>query len=220
MTQVCCVVAPKPPADWFLADRYLAAAAIAGIKPCLVLNKIDLVADNRNFDPYLAEYETAGFVVLRTSVHQPDTLTALRQALEGETSIFVGQSGVGKSSLLNALVPGLDAATSAVSEQTGAGRHTTTVSILHALPSGGEIIDSPGVRDYAPVVNEPAEAIHGFPELAEFRGACRFNDCRHLTEPDCAARSAVERGSISERRYRSYVLLRERSEELARNERY
>ena len=119
MTRLCCVVAPRPAADWFMVDRYLAAAAIIGIEACVVLNKIDLLDAHRDYTAHLAPYRDAGFEVYETSVHQTDTLAQFGNALKDHTSIFVGQSGVGKSSLLNALIPGLDAATAEVSRQTG-----------------------------------------------------------------------------------------------------
>ena len=131
-------------------------------------------------------------------------MESLATALKGHTSVLVGQSGVGKSSLSNALIPGLTVATQKLSDATGEGKHTTSTAILHHLPDGGEIIDSPGVRDFAPPPTELKRVDFGFPEFDEAVRQCRFNDCLHLKEPQCGVRAAVDSGEISAKRYRSY----------------
>jgi ribosome biogenesis GTPase len=139
-----------------------------------------------------------------TSVRNGTGLEDLRDLLQGRISIFVGHSGVGKSSLLNLLVPGAEIETAALSGASGEGRHTTTASVLHRLNVGGAVIDSPGVRDYAPSLIASRDVSDGFREIVRRRGDCRFSNCMHLKEPGCAVKDAVESGEISARRYESY----------------
>jgi ribosome biogenesis GTPase len=206
VTQLIAVCAPKPPPDPALVDRHLAAAELMPCKAFVLCNKIDL-DDSPEPPAWTRELERAGYGVLRTSVRTDAGLDALRRTLEGHTSILVGQSGVGKSSLLNALVPGLSTATAMLSAVTGMGKHTTSAAVLHRLPSGGAIIDSPGVRDHAPPPIPPREVQRGFIELAEPALDCRFADCLHRGEPGCGVKAAVADGRITARRYESYLAL-------------
>lgn len=199
ISQLVVVIAPTPPVDEFLADRYLAAARLMGADSLVVCNKSDL----GNID-LADEYRTIGYPVVSVSARTSESMESLATALTGHTSVLVGQSGVGKSSLSNALIPGLTVATQKLSTATGEGKHTTSTAILHHLPDGGEIIDSPGVRDFAPPPTELKRVDFGFPEFDQPMRQCRFNDCLHLKEPQCGVRAAVDRGEISARRYRSY----------------
>ncbi len=202
ISQVVVVAAPAPPPDPFLVDRYLAAAELMGATACLAYNKMDLDPQAVAMD--LSEFEILDYPVIRLCARDGSGLEELRRQLEGHTSILVGHSGVGKSSIINALLPDADLRTAALSEATGEGRHTTTASVLHHLPTGGELIDSPGVRDYAPSPIPIREVSHGFREIFSREPDCRFRDCLHLDEPECAIKQAVESGEVSERRYESY----------------
>ena len=207
------VLAPEPPVDPFVTDRYLAAAEVMDCAAIVVANKCDLDAPPPQG---LAEYERIGYPVVQVSAETGTGTDELAGMLSGHCGILVGQSGVGKSSLLNTLVPGSDVPTGTLSDATGEGRHTTTASMLHDLPGGGELIDSPGVRDYAPALRDPDEVVRGFREIAAAAPHCRFADCRHLREPNCAVKAAVEAGAISPRRYESYRRLRRLTEELGK----
>jgi ribosome biogenesis GTPase len=207
------VVAPEPPVDPFVTDRYLAAAEAMGCAAVVVSNKCDL---DGPAPPALDEYAGIGYPVIAVSALDGAGTEELAGALAGHCSILVGQSGVGKSSLLNALVPGSEAVTGSLSGATGEGRHTTSATVLHELPGGGELIDSPGVRDFAPALDDPALAVRGFREIAAAAPHCRFADCRHLKEPGCAVKAGVEAGAISHRRYESYRRLRRLTEDLGK----
>ena len=152
------------------------------------------------------------YAVVRASKRLAVGVSMLRERLAGGTSVLVGQSGVGKSSLTNALVPGVEATVAEVTRASESGRHTTTTSALYELPSGGELIDSPGVRDFAPPLPPPREVAGGFREIAARAADCRFLDCLHLSEPGCAVAAA---GSISPRRLESYRRLLALAEEMA-----
>ncbi|HXN09944.1 MAG TPA: ribosome small subunit-dependent GTPase A [Steroidobacteraceae bacterium] len=202
LTLIVAVVAPLPVPDFYLVDRYLCAAQCAGIAACIVLNKMELGAEVAA----LSELQTLaaiGYPCLQASAGNGLGLAALRTLLQGQTAVLVGQSGVGKSSLLRALVPGSVAPIGALIRD-DEGRHTTTTTRLFELPDGGALIDSPGVRDFAPAIDRLVAPALGFRELAARSPQCRFADCQHLREPDCAVRRAVEDGTISARRYESY----------------
>ena len=213
ISQVIVVTAPRPPPDPFLVDRYLAAAELMGASAVVGYNKADLETEPAGLD--LKEFAAVCYPVIRFSARTGAGLDALRRQLAEGTSILVGHSGVGKSSIINALVPDADIRTADLSEATGEGRHTTTASVLHRLPDGGELIDSPGVRDYAPPPMDGREVQHAFREIAAVAGRCRFSDCLHLREPGCAVKDAVEGGRISARRYESYRRLVRLMEKLA-----
>lgn len=218
ITQLLIVCAPKPSCDPFMLDRYLVAAELMRVKAVLVFNKAELVelAEKQGMYAMAEEFQQSGYPVIWTSAKQGTGLTELSALMAGHTNILVGQSGVGKSSLLNALLPDVDAVVGELSRASGEGRHTTTVSILHRLPGGGELIDSPGVRDYAPHLAKDQDLSVGFPEFLAAGQGCHFSNCQHIAEPRCAVKAAVERGDLSERRYRSYCQLTRRGKQLNR----
>lgn len=201
---ICVVTADAPPADWFIVDRYLAAAELANVAALVVFNKTDLGLAIESSATELADYEKIGYGAVRCSAKTGDNLDELQRHLRRRTAIIVGQSGVGKSSLINRLIEDADQQTAALSKSTGEGRHTTANSVMWSLPGGGAVIDSPGVRDYAPAIDAPDLVVRGFREIDELGQNCRFANCRHLREPDCAVKSAAESGEISARRYESY----------------
>lgn len=215
LTQLVVVVAPVPAADFGLCDRYLAAAEWAGLKACIVANKSDLADPSGTLAATLDEYVRIGYPVVRASKRAADCIAELTARLAGETSVLVGQSGVGKSSLINRLVPGVEARVEEVSRATELGRHTTSTSSLYGLPTGGELIDSPGVRDFSPPLPAPRDLAGGFREIAAVAPGCRFQDCRHCREPSCAVAAAVGEGRIPARRLASYRRLLDLAEEMA-----
>jgi ribosome biogenesis GTPase / thiamine phosphate phosphatase len=212
ITQLVVVVAPLPEPDFFIVDRYLCAATAAGIQGVIALNKADLVASPIDAAE-LAAYQAAGYAHLACSAKSGSGLDELKRALGGAISVLVGQSGVGKSSLVAALLPEAQVATGDLMREEE-GRHTTTASRAYPLTPGGTLIDSPGVRDFAPAIDVLDERTLGFPEVAKLAGECRFLDCRHMQEPDCAVIDATESGKLSARRYESYRRLRRRYEDL------
>lgn len=206
--QVVLVTALRPAPRWSLVDRYLVAVEALRARGVVVLNKADLEPPaEADIPERVALYGGLGYPVLRTSVVTGLGLDGLRAQLRDVTSILVGQSGVGKSSLIQALLPHEDLRIGEISDTTGEGRHTTTASTLYHLPGGGDLIDSPGVRDFTPPPLPPADLAQGFVEFRPYLGKCRFHNCVHDREPGCAIKAAVEAGEISERRYRSYLAL-------------
>src|SRR3990167_2264430 len=200
------VFAPLPEPHPNLIDRYLVAAEHAGITPLLLLNKADLI-DAQNgpaLEALLAVYRQLGYPLLEVSAHEGGGMQALQERLNGHVSVFVGQSGVGKSSLVNSLLPGVDTRVGPLSEQTGAGTHTTTTARLFHFPGGGKLIDSPGIREFGlgHVSRDDVEA--GFIEFHELLGHCRFRDCKHDREHGCALLKALEEGRIQQQRMNSY----------------
>jgi ribosome biogenesis GTPase len=206
LTLLAVVVAPRPAPDWFVTDRYLAAASSAGMTGLVILNKSDLGCEPSLLQE-LDAYRAAGYAALLASAQDSQGLQDLSRVLAGQTSAFVGQSGVGKSSLVGALVPG-SAATTGDLDREDAGRHTTTSSQLYDLAGSGQLIDSPGVRDFAPAIDRLEPKSLGFPEIDRLSTRCRFHDCGHLREPHCAVQAAAADGSLSARRYESYRRLR------------
>jgi ribosome biogenesis GTPase len=209
------VAAEAPPVDWFIVDRYLAAAELMDVPAMVVFNKTDLHAASDSSATALADYETIGYKTISCSATDGSNMEQFSALLRGHTAIIVGQSGVGKSSLINQMLGDDRLRVREISGATGEGRHTTVNSAMLMLPGGGSVIDSPGVRDYAPVIESPDDVIHGFREIREYGQNCRFANCRHLREPDCAVKSAVESGQISARRYESFRRLLSTSQDLA-----
>lgn len=207
--QIMVVVAPMPEYSPELIDQYLAAAELTDITPVLIFNKIDLIDEtNQNsVDELLQRYHNIGYEVLETSTKLNHGLDNLRQQLKGRTSVFVGQSGVGKSSLVKALLPQYEISIGELSQQSGLGQHTTSTARLYHLPNGGALIDSPGVREFRLWPMGRKQLAHGFREFIPYLGHCRFRDCQHETEPQCSVREAVKKGKISERRLESYLRL-------------
>jgi ribosome biogenesis GTPase len=198
------VAAPTPVPDWFIVDRYLAAAENLDISALVVLNKTDLIGDFDTLNAVLEDYCRIGYPVIRCSAKNGDQMAAIQMAIDDMTAIIVGQSGVGKSAIINDLVGGEEQRTAAVSAKTREGRHTTVNSVMLELPGSGRVIDSPGVRDYAPSLVSVPEVVRGFREIEAAGHDCRFANCRHRHEPGCAVKEAVDGGSISARRYESY----------------
>ena len=204
LTLVAVVAAPEPAPDWFVVDRFVCAAECMRAAAVIVTNKSD------RGDPdaaVLADYRNLGYPVVATSSASGEGLETLAGVFAGHTGVLVGQSGVGKTSLINALVPDADALTGRLVGKTGEGRHTTSASLMYDLPGGGRLIDTPGVRDFVPNLDSVASVATGFREIHAAGRACRFSNCRHLREPRCAVKTAVEAGQISERRYESYKRL-------------
>lgn len=213
LSRLLVVLAPVPAPDLFVIDRYLAAAESAGIAGLLVLNKADLGVDEA-LRAELDAYTAAGYRWLSCSVRSGEGVDSVQEVCAGGIAALVGQSGVGKSSLAGHLIPdaGVEVG-SLVREQEG--RHTTTVSRMFNLPRGGHLIDSPGVRDFAPAVDRLDGRSLGFVEVERLAPRCRFSDCRHMKEPNCAVQEASESGGMSPRRYESYRRLRRLYEELS-----
>lgn len=198
------VAAGSPEPDWFIVDRYLCAAESMRIPAAVIYNKIDLEVPDSTIAAALGEYRDIDYPVVRCSAKTGIGTDAVLAVIGSRTAIVVGQSGVGKSSIINALLGGEQQRTAELSGKTGEGRHTTVNSMMLSLPGGGTVIDSPGVRDYAPALESTVHVIHGFREIEKAGHDCRFANCRHLREPGCAVKSAVEAASISARRYESF----------------
>ena len=207
------VMAPSPIFSEYLVDRYLVAAEILNIKPILVINKIDLLDEEskQKLSTSLQSYYKIPYSVLLTSIYKSESLSDISLALQDKTAVLVGPSGVGKSSLISILSKD-EIRTKAVSPK-GAGKHTTTATRLYHLPYGGQLIDSPGVREFNLWPVEPSEILRGFKEFQPYLSGCKFRDCQHLVEPGCGVQEAVKNGKVSEQRYTSFqALIREANE--------
>ncbi len=207
------VAAAEPRPDWFIVDRYLCAAELMGIDACVVFNKSDLGTSDVRYE--LDTYFDIGYDVVACSALTGEGIDNVRKLLATHCAIVVGQSGVGKSSIINRLIGDDVQKTSEVSDKSREGRHTTVNSAMISLPGGGVIIDSPGVRDYAPALESSTAAAQGFREIQDAAGECRFANCRHLREPGCAVKERCENGAISPRRYESYKRIVNLTEQLA-----
>jgi len=196
----------EPPVRSGLIDRYLVAAENGGLQPVILLNKIDLPGADEARSK-LRQYPGLGYPVQECSAESGEGLDAVRDLLRNRSSIFAGQSGVGKSTILNALQPGLELRVGEVSESTGKGIHTTTSVSLLSLDFGGWVVDTPGIREFA-LWDFPAEDLpFFFPEFEQYLGRCKYRGCTHTHEPGCAVREAYESGEIDSERYESYCRL-------------
>ncbi len=211
ITQLIAVFAVEPAPTGYLLDQYLVAAERVGVKAAIAVNKTDLLdpTDRSLLEARFDGYGDCGYPLLWISARSRETLAPLIRQLHGETSILVGQSGVGKSSLVKALIPDIDVQIGHLSEATGLGRHTTSAARCYQLPEGGDIIDSPGVRSFRLGPISISDLERGFREFRPFLGRCRFADCRHDREPDCALKQAVLRGRIRSERLQSFRHLAE-----------
>lgn len=200
------VVATQPHYQFELIDRYLIMAENAGLPIELIVNKIEL-DDLEQIKSDFAMYERIGYPVNYISVKQNIGIQELQQRLVDQTNIFLGQSGVGKSSLINALIPDLNLRVNAISDKSKLGKHTTTNTTLYHIPSGGDLIDSPGVREFQLENLSEREILSGFKEFQAYLGRCKFRNCAHVNEPNCAIKGALEAGEIHPKRYESYLQL-------------
>ena len=197
----------QPPLKPRLLDRFLVIAEHQGVSPLIVMNKADLRQPED--DAWRARYEAVGYPILTVSAGTGEGVDALFDGLQGKISAFVGPSGVGKSSLINRILPELELNTAQVSDHHGKGRHTTRVATLHALPCGGFLADTPGIRELGTWALPIHDLDRCFPELIHYRQDCAFRRCSHTHEPQCAVIDAVDAGDIDRDRYESYVRLRE-----------
>lgn len=202
--------AAKPEPHPRMLDRFLVIAEANALAARVVVNKVDLVGERPAHERFAA-YEQAGYPVHYTSAKLGDGLSAIRAMLGGRVSVFTGPSGVGKSSLLNALFPGLSLRIGEISESVNKGRHTTVGATMVPLPDeqGGYVVDTPGLREVGLWALSPEHLDQCFPEMRPFIPHCRFADCTHIAEPDCAVKDAVTRGEVDAERFASYVKLRE-----------
>ena len=209
--QIVAVVATlMPPLNFRTLDRFLILAEAGDMEAVICVNKMDLV-DATQRDELIktfTNYEKLGYQILYTSIHIPESLDTLQHILRDKFSVIIGASGVGKSSLLNALQPDLGLRTGEVAIRTQKGRHTTTLVELFSLDFGGEVADTPGIREVGLWGVDTENLEHYFPEMEPHLGQCKYSDCAHVAEPDCAIQDAVESGEIHAERYRSYVVLR------------
>jgi ribosome biogenesis GTPase len=200
------VIAPQPEPHFNLIDRYLVAAAACDIPALLLLNKADLLDAQTGpaLEAMLELYHRLGYATAKVSTRSREGLDALGRELAGHTSIFVGQSGVGKSALVNVLLPESVTLEGTLSATVDKGRHTTTAARLYHLAQGGDLIDSPGIREFGLWHMEPAQLLDGFVEFRPFLGHCRFHDCNHSDVQQCRLLQAVQEGAIDQRRLDSY----------------
>ena len=188
-------------------DRFLVACEAYEIPAGVIINKTDLLDESNHaeLDAITDTYESIGYPVLQTSIEKSDTIELLKDETKDRTSVLIGHSGVGKTSLINCLAPDIDLTVGDISSYSEKGKHTTTYARLLKLSYGGFIVDTPGIKEFGLVNIEPYELSLFFPEMREPRQACKFNNCTHSHEPKCGVIEAFERGEIDPQRYQSYL---------------
>lgn len=212
ITQMVIVLAPQPEPSEYLVDQYLVAAEKIGLDVIITINKSDLLTaeQKQQLHQRFAGYEAIGYQLVFISSRLEQGLTPLTDLLKQQTSILVGQSGVGKSSLTNALIPDLDLQTRKLSDRKQSGQHTTSASTLYHLPAGGNLIDSPGVRSFRLGEIDKTTLENGFREFAPFLGYCKFSNCSHTNEPGCAMLEAVADKKIHPQRLQNFLHMLEK----------
>jgi ribosome biogenesis GTPase len=209
------MAAASPEPNPRLLDRLLVACHHAGIAPLICVNKID--QGTEGVDAWIGDYQDAGYEIMLVSARTARGMGSLKRAVSAHTTLFCGPSGVGKSALLNAIHPGYRLREGSISEATGKGRHTTSTAQLLALPGAGFVVDTPGIREFGLWDLAPGSLQRCFPELARTAAACAFSDCAHEDEDGCAVREGAQCGTLSSRRYTSYLkLYRELGEALSK----
>ncbi|MCB1111218.1 MAG: ribosome small subunit-dependent GTPase A [Chlamydiales bacterium] len=200
----------NPPLKPFLVDRYVIAARKGGMLPVIVVNKVDLLSDHEEeralYDAFITAYSQAGLTLISVSAETGEGMDELRHQMKGKASVFSGQSGVGKSSLINEIT-GLDLKVGETVQKTRKGSHTTTAAELVPLDFGGWCIDTPGIKSFGVWDLDVAEAQEYFPDIMRFSEACKFPDCSHFHEGQCGVKAAVEAGNLHPLRYDSYQFL-------------
>lgn len=206
------VTLAHPTTSLIFIDRFLATACAYNVDAVLVINKIDLLGDPEDRELLVAVahlYRTIGYRVVEVSAKTGEGLDTLREILRGKTTLLSGNSGVGKTTLLNDLIPGLDRRTAPISAIHDTGMHTTTYSELFELPGGGAVIDTPGVKGFGTIDFDKYEVAHYFPDIFGESEHCRFGNCTHTHEPGCAVLAAIDEGRIAQSRYASYLSILE-----------
>ncbi|GIU06200.1 MULTISPECIES: small ribosomal subunit biogenesis GTPase RsgA [unclassified Shewanella] len=204
--QILIVTSTQPAFTTQIIDRYLVAAEDTGIEPVIILNKVDLITPEEapEIDAALERYKSIGYRVYRVSSKTGEGVEQLHALMNDKVNVFVGQSGVGKSSMINAMMPDAELITGDISENSGLGQHTTTTAKLLHIATGGDLIDSPGVREFA-LWHLPADRVGWcFVEFRDYLGTCKFRDCKHLNDPGCSITEAFKAGEITEDRYNNY----------------
>ena len=202
--QVLVVTATEPPYSHRILDRYLVAIEQSHIDAVIILNKTDLLEQDDQVHQQMSIYRDLGYQVISVSCEASENIDQLEGILEDKTSVFVGQSGVGKSSLVNQILPEASTEVSQLSDNSGLGTHTTTTSRLYQLPNDALLIDSPGIREFGMDHLDATDVASGFIEINEHSQYCKFRDCQHIKEPACAVKKAVEDGEIHSQRYDIY----------------
>lgn len=205
--ELCLVVAIQPHYQFDLIARYLIVAENGGLPIRIIVNKIELSNNIEQVKKDFSMYESIGYSVSYLSVKEQIGTKDFKEQLNDKTHIFLGQSGVGKSSLINELMPDLDLRINEISSKSKLGKHTTTNTTLYHIPSGGNLIDSPGVRKFHLDNLNNEEILSGFKEFKAFIGQCKFRNCAHINEPNCAIKNALESGAIHPKRYENYLSL-------------
>ena len=203
--QLWLVVALEPHYEFELIDRYLIMAENSKLPIGIIVNKIELSSDEKSTTKDFMHYKSLGYDVHFVSVKNQTNLDTLKEKLVNKSHIFLGQSGVGKSSLINSLIPDLELRVNEISNKSKLGKHTTTNTTIYHIPSGGDLIDSPGVREFQLENLTELEIKSGFKEFKALSSECRFRDCRHINEPNCAVKESLDQGKISNNRYQSYL---------------